>query len=150
MDISVVPESIWGPQIDEADVLYFEGGNSFYLMEWINKSGLTEMMPKLLETKVYVGVSAGSMVTNPTLLLELSKKLYGEDLERGEEMNGLNLVDFYIVPHLNSMFFTNVVEENIESLEIKDKIYALDDNSAVVVDGDKIEIISEGETLELN
>ena len=107
-------------------------------------------MSKLLETKVYVGVSAGSMITNPTLLLELSKKLYGEDLEREEEMSGLKLVDFYIVPHLNSIFFTNVVKKNIKSLGIKDKIYALDDNSAVIVDGEKVEVISEGKVLELN
>ena len=39
-DISAVPESIWRPQLEEADVLFFEGGNTYHLMRWINKSGL--------------------------------------------------------------------------------------------------------------
>src|SRR3989344_7106947 len=47
-DISAVPESIWRPQMEEADVLFFEGGNSYHLMEWINKSGLTKILPELL------------------------------------------------------------------------------------------------------
>jgi len=119
-------------------------------MEWMNKSGLSLVLPELLKTKVYVGVSAGSMITNPTLLLKLSQKLYEEDLDRTEEMEGLKLVDFYILPHLNSDFFKNVVEENIKSFGITNKIYAIDDMSAVVIDDGKIEIISEGEFLELN
>lgn len=52
---------MWGPQLEDADVFIFEGGNSFYLMEWINKSGLSLVLPELLKTKVYVGV-AGSIV----------------------------------------------------------------------------------------
>jgi len=150
VDISAVPESVWRPQLEESDVLFFEGGNSFYLMEWINKSGLSLILTELLKTKVYVGVSAGSMVASRDLLLNLSQKLYEEDLDRTEEMEGLSFVNFYILPHLNSMFFTNVVEENIKLLGMKEKIYALDDMSAIVVEGDKIDISSEGKYLELN
>jgi len=90
------------------------------------------------------------MVASCDLLLNLSQKLYEEDLDRTEEMAGLNLVDFYILPHLNSMFFTKVVEERIKSFGIKEKIYVLDDMSAVVVDDGKTEIVSEGKYLELN
>jgi len=150
-DISAVDEKVWRPKLEEADVLFFEGGNSFHLMEWMNKSGLTSILPKLLKTRVYVGVSAGSMVTNKDLALKLSQVVYGEDLNETENMAGLNYVDFYFLPHLNSKDFKNIREENIKNATVgmNTKIYAMDDNSALkIVDG-KIEVITEGEYLEL-
>ncbi len=151
-DISAVPENVWRPKIEEADVLFFEGGNTYYLMEWINKSGFKELLPEMLKTKVYVGLSAGSMVTGPDLALKVSQVVYEEDLDRFGDMPGLNLVDFYFFPHLNSSYFPKLIEENIAdvSKRIPKKIYALDDQSALkVVDGN-VEIISEGNYLEYN
>ena len=150
-DISAVPEDIWRPQIEEADVLFFEGGNTYHLMRWINKTGLVSMLPELLKTKVYVGLSAGSMVTNPDLALRLSQIIYGDDLEE-EAMDGLNYVDFYFLPHLNSPFFPARMEEKIREVAgtLSRKIYALDDQSALkIVDGN-IEVISEGKWLAVN
>lgn len=151
-DISAISEEIWKPSLERADVLFFEGGNIYYLMRWLNKSGLANLLPELLKNKVYVGVSAGSMVTNPDLALKLSKIIYEEDMLETEEMKGLNLVDFYFLPHLNSEWFKKMRRENIEEVgkSIKRKIYALDDNSALkVVDG-KVEVISEGEWFGVN
>ncbi len=150
-DISAVPEDIWRPQIEEADVLFFEGGNTYHLMRWINKTGLVSMLPELLKTKVYVGLSAGSMVTNPDLALRLSQIIYGDDLEE-EAMDGLNYVDFYFLPHLNSPFFPARMEEKIREVAgtLSRKIYALDDQSALkIVDGN-VEVISEGKWLAVN
>jgi dipeptidase E len=83
---------------------------------------------------VYVGLSAGSMVTGPDLALRLSQIIYGEDMEE-KNMNGLGLVDFYILPHLNSPYFPARMEENARKVagEISRKIYFLDDQSALKV-----------------
>lgn len=150
-DISAVPESVWRPQLEEADVLFFEGGNTYHLMRWINESGLIKILPEMLKTKVYVGLSAGSMVTGPDLTLRLSKLIYGEDAEK-DTMAGLGLVDFYFLPHLNSPHFPARMEENLKELtkEISRKTYALDDNMALkVVDG-IVETVGEGKYLEFN
>lgn len=151
-DISAVPEEIWRPKFEEADVIFFEGGNTYHLMEWINKSGLVELLPELLKNKVYVGLSAGSMVTGPDLALKVSQIVYEEDLDKFGDMAGLHFVDFYIFPHLNSPYFPRLIEENIArvSKTIPKKVYALDDQSALrIVDG-KVEVISEGKYLEFN
>src|SRR3989344_5822959 len=92
-DISAVDEKIWKPSLERADVLFFEGGNTYHLMRWLNKSSLSEILPELLENKVYVGVSAGSMVTNPDLALKLSQLIYEEDMLETEELKALNVVD---------------------------------------------------------
>lgn len=151
-DISAVDEKIWKPKFEEADILYFEGGNTYHLMEWINKSGLVKILPDLLKTKIYVGVSAGSCVVSKDLALKISQDIYQEDLDKTENMEGLNLVNFYILPHLNSQHFTKVRKDFIGEVVkgISEKIYALDDNSALkVVDG-KVEVASEGEWFEFN
>ena len=145
-DISAVDKKIWFPKMEEADVLFFEGGNTYHLMEWVNKSGLKEILPELLKTRIYVGVSAGSMITNKDLALKLSQIIYEEDLDKKENMLGLNFVDFYFLPHLNSKWFPKMREDNIKRATegMKEKVYALDDNCALkVVDGE-VEIISEG------
>lgn len=151
VDIYAVPENIWMPQFQEADILFFNGGNTYQLMRWINKSGLVKVLPELLKSKVYVGSSAGSMVTNQDLALRLSQIIYGDDIEE-QAMDALSYVDFYFLPHLNSPFFPNRMEEKIREVAktLNRKIYSLDDQSALkVVDG-KVEVISEGKYIELN
>jgi dipeptidase E len=110
------------------------------------------MLPEFLKDKVYVGASAGSMVTNKDLALKLSQIVYGEDLEKDYEMDGLNYVDFYFLPHLNSEYFVNLREDFVRNAvkDMSEKIFVLDDDSALkIVDG-KIEVISEGKWFEIN
>jgi len=150
-DISAVPENIWRPQLEEADVLFFEGGNTYHLMRWINQSGLIKILPELLKTKVYVGLSAGSMVTGPDLTLRLSKLIYGEDAET-DTMAGLGLADFYFLPHLNSPHFPARMEENLREAmkDIKRKTYMLDDQSALKVVNGEVALLGGGKYLEFN
>jgi len=152
VDISALEKDNWLPRLRKADVLFFEGGNTYHLMRWLNKSGLTELLPEMLKDKVYVGLSAGSMVTGKDLALKISQTVYGEDLDETEELKALSYVDFYFLPHLNSEWFPKVNEDEIKKVasNMKEKIYALDDDSALVVENGKVEIVSEGKYIVLN
>lgn len=146
VDISALEKEQWLPRLESADVLFFEGGNSYHLMRWLTKSCLAEMLPDLLKDKVYVGVSAGSMVTGPDLALKTSQVVYGDDLAETRELEGLSFVDFYFLPHLNSDWFPKVRKENIAeaSKDMDTIVYAMDDDGALkIVDGN-VEVISEG------
>jgi dipeptidase E len=61
-----IKEDHWVPLVQEADALLVGGGNPLYLCYWMRQSGLADLLPSLLQNKVYVGVSAGSMVVTPT------------------------------------------------------------------------------------
>ena len=152
-DISAVPEKIWRPQLEEADVLFFEGGNTYHLIRWINESGLIKLLPEMLKTKVYVGLSAGSMITGPDLNLHLSRTIYGEEAE-GDSMPGLGFVNFYFLPHLNNSkpHFAARIEANLKEAmkEITRKTYVLDDQSALKVIDGKVEHVGIGKYLEFN
>lgn len=150
-DISAVPESVWRPQFEEADVMIFEGGNTFYLMEWIAKSGLNKLLPELLQTRVWVGISAGSMVPGPDLKVKV-EHLFGESLDKNKDLNALGLTDFYILPHCNDEHLNGLNRSEIEAALGKQKIvtYALDDQSAVKVIDGSVEVISEGKWFKIN
>jgi dipeptidase E len=146
-DISCVDRDLWLPKLEQADVLYFGGGKRYHLMHWMARSGLTQLLPELLRTRVYVGMSAGSMITGRRLNLHFSHGLYVDDLDRTQEADGLGYVDFSFLPHLNNSYFPNVNEETIERTVagMPETVYALDDNSALVVTDDAVKVAGEGE-----
>ncbi len=151
-DISAVDEKLWKASFERADVLFFEWWNSYHLMRRLHTSGLTNTLPELLKDKIYVGVSAGSMVTSSDLSLTISQKIYEEDLLETDEIKGLDFVDFYFLPHLHSQRFPNVRKDFIEEIgkNIPKTLYALDDNSALKIIDNTIEVISEGERFVIN
>lgn len=144
VDISAMERDSWLPRLEAAEILLFGGGNSYHLMHWMQKSGLQEILPELLQTRVYVGISAGSCQAGPTLANAV-QDLFDESYEI-DVRNGLALVDFHIVPHLNSPYFEKIRVENLAeaSKQVSEPVYALDDQSAVLVDGEDVEVISEG------
>ena len=150
VDISAVSKEIWKPRLEEANVLFLGGGNTFHLMHWVKKSGLEDLLPKLLKTRVYAGISAGSCIAGHTIYNSV-QNLFGEKYDLKIE-KGLGLVDFQFIPHLNSPHFTKMREKNLKiaSKELTEPVYALDDNSAVVIDGNKLEVVSEGEWREFD
>lgn len=152
VDISALPRDIWEPRLNNADVLLFEGGNTFHLMYWIKKSGLKDLLPKLLINRVYVGISAGSIVTSHKLSVTTSERYYSEEIGRHKDEEGLGYVNFHIRPHLNSPHFPKIRKEFLEEMakEIEEPMYAIDDQTAVKVVDDKVDIISEGEYLKFN
>jgi dipeptidase E len=148
VDISAVAKDIWQPRLEAADVLVFGGGNTFHLMHHIRESGLAELLPELLKTRLYVGISAGSMVAAPKLLPPGIQLLYYPD-ETGEyqEEKGLGFVDFNIRPHLNSLNFPKVRDKNLQELakQVSETMYAIDDETAISVINGQVKIITEGE-----
>ena len=146
IDISALPKDVWEKRLKDADVLLFGGGDTYHLMYWLKKSGLDKMLPKLLEKRVYVGISAGSMVTTKDLSLSTSNKLYSEKVGKIDIKKGLGFIDFQIRPHLNSQHFPKVREKNLRAIakNITDTIYAIDDDTAIKVNREDVKVISEG------
>lgn len=136
-------------RLADKDVIFVIGGNSDYLMEVYQKTGFDALLPKLLETKVYVGSSAGSMVVGKRVSEATYKLIYGERSRYGVK-EYLGLVDFSVMPHLDSPYFLNRKESLIEAVgTFQGKVYGLRDDSAVVVNGSEIKLIgSEPVTIE--
>ncbi len=151
LDIAGVPQKIWQPRMESSDLICFGGGNEQYLAKVMRESGVDKVLPELLKTRVYMGISAGSMVVGQFLSYDLIKIVYPEEVFE-ELAKPLAYVDCLFIPHLNSEYFTQVRKEILEKhkADLNFPVYACDDNSGLkIVDG-KIEVVSEGEYLVLN
>ena len=130
----------WGPWVQEADVLLVNGGDALYLCHWMRQSGLADLLPSLRE-KVWVGLSAGSMVMSP----RIGHEFVGWKAPSLNDST-LGVVDFSIFPHLDHEMLPENTMADAErwAAGIPNPAYAIDDETAIkVVDG-TVEVVSEG------
>lgn len=117
------------------DVVFVVGGHTDYQMYVFQKTGFANLLPKILVSKVYVGSSAGSMVTGRRVSSGAYHELYGERETFGVR-EYLGLVDFALKPHMNSPHFPHNRPEILERVaaDMTFPVYGLQDDSAIVVD----------------
>jgi len=160
--LSSVEEQIWVPTVRAADALLFWGGDPIYLSHWIRASGLANLLPTLDNT-VYVGVSAGAMAaagvfgetyTEPRTASGsplTSKRVvfttpHGDVSRTLLTAEGAGLVDFAVIPHLDSANHPDASLANAErwASELPVPTYAIDDDTALTVADGVVEVVSEG------
>jgi dipeptidase E len=143
LELTALPtmkKELWETVLHEADALLVGGGDCQYLCYWMQQSGLTEMLPSLLQKLVYVGLSAGSMI------MTRYGTTYGNHTLPPDSDKCLGFVDFAIHPHLDHEMFPNNSLANTEKLAgtLPFSSYAIDDNTAIKVIDGNVEVISEG------
>lgn len=135
-----IKKEVWVAAVQEADALLVFGGDVWYLTRWMRESGLADLLPSLQKT-VYVGISAGSMVTAP---------VFGETYDDPEKPfvidQGLGLVDFALLPHLDHADHPESSADRVARMadEVPVPTYGIDDQTALKVQGGTAEVISEG------
>jgi dipeptidase E len=151
-----LPKAMWWDRILAADVLFVGGGANFYIGYWLEKSGLAAALPELLKSKVYVGASAGSMVTTASITTaSQALKQIADDLPLDMESLGitgqssprsLGLVNILLRPHYTDPHYSYITDDVLQKVATMNNcpLYALDDDSALKVVGDSIEVVSEG------
>jgi dipeptidase E len=135
-----IKQELWVPMLQQTDALLVGGGDCQYLCYWLQQSGLTALLPSLLEKMVYVGLSAASMI------MTSYGTTYGNHTLPAETDKSLNLLNFAIHPHLDHEWFPNNSLANIEKLAATIPVpsYAIDDQTAIKVIDGAVEVISEG------
>ena len=84
---------------EETDIIYFTGGNSFFLVDQLRKTGVDKLLKKELKKgKLMIGESAGSVICAPSISYIEIMDEKPEDYSQIDD-NGLNLIDFYVLPH---------------------------------------------------
>jgi dipeptidase E len=135
-----IKKEYWTADVQKADALLVQGGDVVYLSRWMRESGLAHLLPSLRAT-VYVGISAGSMVTAP-----IFGETYNDPNAPFVIETGLGLVDFALLPHLDHDDHPESSTAKVERMaaEVPVPTYGIDDETAIkVVDG-AVEVVSEG------
>ncbi len=127
--------------LSDKDMIFVNGGNTFYLLYWARKSGFDRIISAYLKHGgLYVGVSAGSYILCPSIEMACWKK---SNCNRFgvTNLSGLNLVPFLIFVHFEEKYRT-VVEQNAKTTNYP--LIALTDQQALLVQDDKVKLIGKG------
>jgi len=131
--------------LENSDIVHVCGGSVFYLLSVLKQNEFGDLITKAVRDNkiIYTGTSAGSIVVSK------SNEIYKYDpdevkfVDRVSEFEGLDLVDFVIVPHCGKADFIEANKAVVEHMpEFPYPMIFLHDNQAVYVDDSKLEILS--------
>lgn len=124
-----------------ADVIYVTGGNTFYLLDWVKKSGFNKVAKDFINNGVvYIGASAGSYIACPTIE-QSTWKHQDTNKVRLKDLSALNLIPFLITAHFEEKYRTTV-EKGAKTT--KYPVVALSDTQAILVKDGKWKLVGRG------
>jgi dipeptidase E len=129
-------------RLRDADVIFGYGGTNHWLAHAWRASGLAPMLRELLDEKVYVGRSAGSMIFSRRHAEFVDAfddheevRMLGLDQIDNGIGPALPLFDWFVLPHLGAEYFPHQTDAWAASAAAKFPVplWLLDDDSALIV-----------------
>ena len=139
-DISVFSEETVKEKISETKIIFVSGGNTFYLLQELKKKNLISYLREKIENGLlYIGESAGSVITAPNIGYAdiVDDKALATELN---DYTGLNLVDFYVVPHFEEEPFVESSRKVVELYKDKLDLKVINNKEVVLVENDDFRI----------
>jgi len=124
--------------LKDKNIIYVQGGNTFYLLKRAKESGFDKVVRELLKKGViYVGVSAGSYIACPTIEAAAWKN-QDQNIVGLTDLTALNLTPFILFCHYRP--------EHKELLEAKKSFVSyplriLTDEQAILIRGRRAEFL---------
>lgn len=142
VDLRIVNGKKLHAVLSDVDVIFVGGGNTFYLLEVMKKSGFDKMVKKLLDSGiVYVGSSAGSCVVAPNIT-PISALDEPEKAKSLKSYKALNLTRTLVLPHINNKRYGPICLEIKKKYEKKYDLELLRDNQVLIINERKRKIVS--------
>ena len=137
LEVSTASQEEIVDSLKKNDVIFVGGGNTFFLLH----SGADQILIREVEKgKLYIGESAGSIITCPDIG-------YCADMDSPEkapnltDYTGLNLVDFYIVPHIGNEEMGESAEKAVEKYSSELELKAITDEQVILVEDSEVKVV---------
>lgn len=132
--------------LSDFDIIYVQGGNTFYLLKAVRESGFDQILNDLLEKGIiYIGVSAGSVLMGASI--ETSGWKNADKNEVGiKDLTGLNMVPFSLFVHYKKDW-DEAIKKGKEKL--KTPLRILRDSQAFLVKDNQVELVGESPEVRL-
>ena len=140
-DVSIFSEEIAKEKLSEAKIVFISGGNTFYLLQELKRKNLITYLKERIENGLlYIGESAGSVIAAPDIEYAsvIDDKTVATELD---DYTGLNLVDFYIVPHFEEEPFVESSRNTVELYKDKLDLKLINNKEAILVENNNFTII---------
>ena len=143
LDISSVSFDEASARISDADCVFIEGGNTFFLLQELRRTGIDKVVLEHIDKgKIYIGASAGSMIVSKNIeyVRHMDKPSVAPELNG--DFSALSVVDFCIVPHCTNFPFKKAAEKIVNEYSEKCILYPISNRQTVIVNGDTVEVRS--------
>ena len=140
-DVSVFSEKTVKEKLAKAEIIFISGGNTFYLLQELKRKNLITYLKERIENGLlYIGESAGSVIAAPDIEYAsvIDDKTVATELD---DYTGLNLVDFYIVPHFEEEPFVESSRNTVELYKDKLDLKLINNKEAILVENNNFTII---------
>lgn len=140
LDISTAPLEEIREKLEQNDMIYVSGGNTFYLLQELRKSGADKIITDQVNSgKLYIGESAGSIVTSPNI----EYVRFMDDIGKATTLKsyeGLNFIDFYPVPHYNNEPFKEAANDLMAHYKSQLKLVPISNTQVIQVENNNITV----------
>lgn len=129
-------------KLENNDYIYVAGGNTFFLLQEMNRSGAGELIKKQINAgKLYIGESAGAILVAPNIeyARDTDNSLVAPNLRA---FDALDVIDFYPVPHLEDESLMEGVEKIIAKYDEKLQLVPFSNSQAVLAMGKEKQVVS--------
>jgi dipeptidase E len=129
-------------EVFQSDIIHLSGGNTFYFLAHLRKSGLlTELKTFVERGGILTGLSAGAIIMTPTIHTAGFPKFDCDENDEGlRNLRSLGLVNFEVFPHYkNSKRYENELLNY--SSKTKHPLYAIPDGSGLIVNGNTLQFV---------
>ncbi len=126
------------------DIVFVEGGNTYYLLKSVRDSGFDKVIKELLSKGVvYIGSSAGSYITCPSIIMSTFNER-GFDRFGITDFTAMNLVPFLIKAHYTPDMQKKLAEK-FNNLGYPMRI--LNDNQALLIQDGEVQLLGGGDEI---
>ena len=136
LDLATMPLAILSQKIADNDFIFVGGGNTYYLLQRLNETGLGKVITHAVQQgKLYIGTSAGSVIVSPDIgYIEPM-----EDVSLAPNLastQALHLSELAVLPHYRNEPFMEVSEQIYQAYKDKIALVPLSNHQALFVNHD--------------
>ena len=127
--------------LNRNDYIFVSGGNTFYLLQELRRKGADTLITEQIRAgKLYIGTSAGSIILCPDI--EFVKEMdYNHTAPELQSFTGLNIVNFYILPHYLDFPFEEITQNIVKKYGKKVELRPISNKQVITIAGNRIEIL---------
>lgn len=128
--------------VANTDIVFVSGGNAFYLLKYVRKSGFDRVVKDLINKNlIYIGSSAGSVILGPNIepMKYLDDSSY---ITKSTENKGLGIIEYVILPHFDNKKYDSYYKKLIKEYKDKYDLKPLNDNQAIIINNKGSKLIT--------
>lgn len=125
-------------KIENANIIYIAGGNTFYLLEKLKELKLDRVLiDKINSGTPYVGESAGAIILAPniTYIQKLDDPSFAPNLK---DYSGLGVFDFSVLPHYLDIPFQEETKYIFDNFHDQLKLVPINNHETLSILNDKL------------